>query len=98
MQDDERMTQVIGVGGAGVDRSTEELATVDCAEWLRRWDLQQEGYVPEREARFTAIFDVLAELLPASFVAVELGCGPGSMSQRLLARFPDAQAIAVDVD
>jgi hypothetical protein len=30
---------------------------VDWPDWLRRWDAQQEGYVPEREARFTAMFD-----------------------------------------
>lgn len=71
---------------------------VDWAGWLRRWDAQQEGYVPEREARFTAMFDALDELLPASFVALDLACGPGSISQRLLARFPDARAIAVDFD
>lgn len=71
---------------------------IDWADWLRRWDAQQEGYVPEREARFTAMFDALAELLPASFVALDLACGPGSISQRLLARFPSAQAIAVDID
>jgi SAM-dependent methyltransferase len=71
---------------------------IDWGDWLRRWDAQQEGYVPEREARFTAMFDALAELLPASFVALDLACGPGSIGQRLLARFPDAQAIAVDID
>jgi hypothetical protein len=37
---------------------------IDWADWLRRWDAQQEGYVPEREARFAAMLDVLAELLP----------------------------------
>jgi len=71
---------------------------IDWVGWLRRWDAQQQGYVPEREARFAAMFDVLAELLPASFVALDLACGPGSISQRLLARFPAAQAIAVDID
>ena len=71
---------------------------VDWADWLRRWDAQQEGYVPEREARFTAMFDALDGLLPASFVAVDLACGPGSISQRLLARFPGARTIAVDID
>ncbi len=71
---------------------------IDWVEWLRRWDAQQEGYVPEREARFTAMFDALAGLLPTSFVALDLGCGPGSLSQRLLARFPNARAIAVDID
>jgi SAM-dependent methyltransferase len=71
---------------------------IDWSAWLRRWDDQQEGYVPEREARFTAMFDALAELLPPSFVALDLGCGPGSLSQRLLARFSDAHAIALDID
>jgi SAM-dependent methyltransferase len=71
---------------------------IDWPDWLRRWDAQQVGYVPEREARFTAMFDALAELLPTSFVALDLACGPGSISQRLLERFPDAQAIAVDID
>lgn len=71
---------------------------IDWFGWLQRWDAQQEGYVPEREARFTAMFDALAELLPSSFVALDLACGPGSISQRLLARFPAAQVIAVDID
>ena len=71
---------------------------VDWSDWLRRWDAQQEGYVPEREARFTAMFDALADLLPASFVVLDLACGPGSISQRLLHRFPAARAIAVDID
>ena len=71
---------------------------IDWLDWLRRWDAQQKGYVPEREARFTVMFDVLAELLPASFAVLDLACGPGSISQRLLARFPEAQAIAVDID
>lgn len=48
-----------------------EIAWLD---WLRRWDAQQEGYVPEREARFRAMFNALAALLPASFVALDLAC------------------------
>jgi len=71
---------------------------IDWTDWLRRWDAQQEGYVPEREARFTAMFDALEALLPPSFVALDLACGPGSISQRLLARFPGARVVAVDMD
>jgi SAM-dependent methyltransferase len=78
--------------------NTEVQPEIDWLDWLRRWDVQQEGYVPEREARFAAMFDALAHLLPASFVALDLACGPGSISQRLLARFPNAQAIAADID
>jgi trans-aconitate methyltransferase len=71
---------------------------IDWGRWLQRWDRQQAGYVPEREERFNAMLDALAGLLPDSFVALDLGCGPGSVSQRLLARFPAARAIAVDMD
>ncbi len=73
-------------------------AGIDWSGWLRRWDAQQEGYVPEREARFTAMFDALESLLPPSFVALDLACGPGSISRRLLERFPGARAVAVDID
>lgn len=72
--------------------------TVDWQGWLARWDRQQEGYLPEREQRFTAMLDVLAALLPGAFTAVDLACGPGAISQRLLARFPQARCIAVDLD
>jgi SAM-dependent methyltransferase len=71
---------------------------IDWLDWLQRWDAQQAGYVPDREARFEAMLDALAGVLPASFVALDLACGPGSISQRLLARFPAARAIAVDID
>jgi len=72
--------------------------SIDWQAWLRRWDAQQTGYLPQREARFTAMLEVLAILLPAQFVAVDLCCGPGAVSQRLLQRFPQARSIAVDLD
>jgi SAM-dependent methyltransferase len=67
-------------------------------QWLRRWDLQQSGYLPEREDRFRAMFDIVQTLLPVRFRAVDLACGPGSLSQRLLERFPRARVLAVDFD
>ncbi len=67
-------------------------------EWLRRWDQMQTNYLPEREKRFRVMLDVLDVLFPGSFVAVDLACGPGSLSQRPLARFPRANCIAVDLD
>jgi trans-aconitate methyltransferase len=70
----------------------------DWREWLRRWDAQQSGYLPDREERFDVMFDVLAALLPESFTAVDLACGPGALSERLLARFPAAHSIALDYD
>ena len=65
---------------------------------MSRWDSQQSGYVPEREERFQAMFDALAGLLPEAFVALDLACGPGSLSRRLLERFPGARAVAADMD
>src|SRR6266542_3755094 len=70
----------------------------DWPVWLQRWDTQQTGYLPDREQRFQAMLDVLAVLLPDSFVALDLACGPGAISQRLLARFPKARCVAVDLD
>jgi SAM-dependent methyltransferase len=66
--------------------------------WLRRWDAQQTGYLPDRERRFEVMFEVLETLLPARFLALDLACGPGALSQRLLARFPEARSIGLDYD
>jgi len=39
--------------------------------WIRRWDRQQSGYLPDREQRFTAMLNVLEALLPEHFVALD---------------------------
>src|SRR5579859_4680068 len=75
-----------------------ELPALDWQSWLRRWDQQQSGYLSDREQRFGIMLDVLEALLPERFVALDLACGPGSISQRLLARFPQARCVAVDFD
>ncbi|NTU84794.1 MAG: class I SAM-dependent methyltransferase [Chloroflexales bacterium] len=69
---------------------------IDYHHWLQRWDEQQKRYLPEREERFAMMLDALAELLPPDFVALDLACGPGAISQRLLSRFPQARTIALD--
>jgi SAM-dependent methyltransferase len=74
------------------------LDSVNWHTWLQRWDVQQTGYLPDREARFNVMLDVLEILMPAEFVALDLACGPGAISQRLLGRFPKARSIAVDLD
>ncbi len=71
---------------------------VDWQYWLGRWDIQQAGYIPEREERFRVMFAALEALLPDAFVALDLACGPGSLSQRLLDHFPGARCVAVDID
>jgi SAM-dependent methyltransferase len=65
---------------------------------LEGWDAQQEDFNPDRERRFSVMFDALAASLPRRFVALDLGSGPGSLSVRLLRRFPAARVIAIDYD
>lgn len=66
--------------------------------WMHRYDQQQSTYLPDREQRFTVMLDVLETPLPEPVVALDLVCGPGSLSQHLLARFPQARSVAVDRD
>jgi SAM-dependent methyltransferase len=81
-----------------IDTPIRTATEIDWRAWLRRWDAQQTGYLPDREARFAIMFDALGVLLPPDFVALDLCSGPGSISERLLARFPEARCIAVDKD
>ncbi|GIH79074.1 class I SAM-dependent methyltransferase [Planobispora longispora] len=68
--------------------------------WLRRWDAQQEQYVADRERRFTVIGDVLGHSLSGRDrpLVLDLGCGPGSLSARVIRRLPSAQIVGVDND
>jgi trans-aconitate methyltransferase len=54
--------------------------------------------VPYREERFKAMLDVLEALMPTDFSTLDIGCGPGSFSKRLLERFSRTKCIAVDFD
>jgi SAM-dependent methyltransferase len=67
--------------------------------WVDRWDAQQQGYLPDREDRFTALIDTVEEAAgrPDPLV-LDLGCGPGSLALRLLHRMPAATVFAIDAD
>lgn len=65
---------------------------------LARWDAQQAAYIADREGRFAVVLDVVAFVLGEAPVVVDVACGPGSLSVRVLERFPDAQVVALDVD
>lgn len=72
---------------------------VDWSGWVERWDTQQRGYVPQREERFTVLLDALEAVVPASApVVLDLGCGLGSLTDRLLRRRPGATVVGVDRD
>src|ERR1700761_3729399 len=67
--------------------------------WIERWERQQEDMLPDREERFTALIDAVALGTGTDDpVIIDLGCGPGSLSVRLLDRLPRATVVAVDTD
>ncbi len=61
---------------------------------MRQWDDQQAAYIADREKRFDVILDVL-ELQHAHtpFTVVDLACGPGSLSARILEKFEHASVV-----
>jgi SAM-dependent methyltransferase len=67
--------------------------------WVDRWDSQQQGYLPDREERFTVLIDTVeaAAGRPDPLI-LDLGCGPGSLATRLLDRIPGATVVAIDAD
>lgn len=75
------------------------LTTTVAQAWISRWDRQQEGYLPNREERFTALIDAVeAGTGRPDPLVLDLGCGPGSLSARLLDRLPRATVVAIDTD
>ncbi len=67
--------------------------------WIDRWDAQQQGYMPDREERFTALIDAVeAGAGRPDPLVLDLGCGPGSLAVRLLDRIPAATVVAIDAD
>ncbi|MBO0830226.1 MAG: class I SAM-dependent methyltransferase [Streptosporangiales bacterium] len=75
------------------------LDTSVAATWIERWDRQQETFLTDREERFQVIADVVETVAdrPDPLV-VDLGCGPGSLSARVLDRVPGAEVVGVDAD
>jgi SAM-dependent methyltransferase len=70
----------------------------DAQRLLRLWDQQQSAYVAHREARFEAMLSVLELHAGDAPTVLDLACGPGAITDRVLAALPKATAIAVDYD
>lgn len=68
------------------------------SEWVRRWDRQQTAYIPHREQRFEVMAEIVRALARPRPSLIDLACGPGSLTRRLLARLPGATSAAVDFD
>jgi SAM-dependent methyltransferase len=82
-----------------MDQLIDRRAERDGAEWVRRWDQQQQHYMGNREERFGVILDVVDEVAGSRPTAVlDLCCGPGSLAVRVLSRFPETAVVALDND
>ena len=70
----------------------------DWQDWQRSWDRQQEWYMPDREERFRVMLDVVEAVAGPRPAVLDLACGTGSITARLLERLPGARVTALDLD
>lgn len=69
------------------------------AAWQESWDRQQEAFLPDREHRFSVLLDVVDAVTDGQPMRVlDLAGGTGSISLRLLSRFPDVVTTVLDLD
>jgi SAM-dependent methyltransferase len=73
-------------------------ARFDEQQWLARWRRMQRRYVPCRRERLDVILGVIAGTVGTARLVVDLGCGPGEMTGRVLAMWSLAEAVGVDLD
>lgn len=78
--------------------ATHALKGPNWQEWQDSWDRQQEWYLPDREERFRVMLDMTEALVGPAPRVLDLACGTGSISDRLLKRFPGATTVGVDRD
>ncbi len=71
---------------------------MDWTAWQQRWDAQQHAYLPDREERFTAVLDAVEAACGRAPRVLDLAGGTGSITRRVLARFPAATSVVLDVD
>ncbi|MFD7444257.1 class I SAM-dependent methyltransferase [Streptomyces sp. NPDC059909] len=70
----------------------------DWQAWQESWDRQQEWYMPDREERFRVMLDMVEAVAGPEPRVLDLACGTGSITDRLLKRFPKAVGVGVDLD
>ncbi|MFD4409576.1 class I SAM-dependent methyltransferase [Streptomyces sp. NPDC058251] len=70
----------------------------DWRAWQESWDRQQEWYMPDREERFRVMLDMAEALAGPAPRVLDLACGTGTITARLLARLPNATSTGVDLD
>ncbi|MEV4927575.1 class I SAM-dependent methyltransferase [Streptomyces roseoverticillatus] len=77
---------------------TEAVVSTDWSAWQDSWDRQQEWYLPDREERFRIMLDMVEAFAGPAPRVLDLACGTGTITARLLDRFPGAESTGVDLD
>ncbi|MFI8994444.1 class I SAM-dependent methyltransferase [Streptomyces sp. NPDC053542] len=77
---------------------TEAVTRTDWQAWQDSWDRQQEWYLPDREERFRVMLDMVEAVTGPEPRVLDLACGTGSITDRLLKRLPGALSTGVDLD
>ena len=72
--------------------------STDWQAWIDRWDRQQERYLVDREGRFSVMLEYAAANLGSGPRVLDLCCGNGALTRRVLAALPEATVTAVDWD
>jgi SAM-dependent methyltransferase len=68
-------------------------------DWWRRFEEQQAHHLPRREERFELMLELVETVSgDAPPTVLDLACGTGAISARVLKRFPSAGVVAVDAD
>ncbi|MEV4447303.1 MULTISPECIES: class I SAM-dependent methyltransferase [Streptomyces] len=84
--------------GTGIDSDEIHGNGTDWHAWQESWDRQQEWYMPDREERFRVMLDMVEALCGPEPRVLDLACGTGTITARLLDRFPKATSTGVDLD
>ena len=68
----------------------------DWQHWVGRWDRMQDRYLVRRGERFATVVRLVRDTQGQAPCVLDLGCGPGSLMQALLAAFPQARVVGID--
>ncbi|WP_327436512.1 class I SAM-dependent methyltransferase (plasmid) [Streptomyces sp. NBC_01201] len=78
--------------------STPASTSTDWQQWQTSWDRQQEWYMPDREERFRVMTDAVEAVAGRTPLVLDLACGTGSITARVLRALPGARTVCVDID
>ncbi len=76
----------------------EPKSKINWQDWIQRYDRMQERYLVKRSERFDIITGLIKAVCPSPGLIVDLGCGTGSLTIKLLENFDSAKVYAIDLD